>query len=367
MPTYDYRNQTFPVILAGMSRLREADGADTLALLEQLTEKDHFSYFPVNLITPCMYFPAGDAGCMMAECEIRAARERDMPPALLSRDQEEYEFLIDGWVSKDMPSDFTEYFDLRVADSRNTGYNGLRVWRFIHTNICFQKRLMERDMGWKRDFNRLISGMHAAVDCDILADIGLTDEGRDEYRRRLRDEPGAICNLYFAYMLTLCAIHDCRELFDNCGYLGDASIQPLMRSLNREPLLASIPVQDAARNLRESASTGAAWKLRLRTRHLKLIMGCVECNICKVHGTVMVIGLASTLQVLLGDDGARDATRPDEAQPDPLKLDRVQMGSLVATAAKFGRACATVERFREFDGEDMSEAFVGARAEMVED
>jgi hypothetical protein len=157
--TDDYRNQTFPVILAGMSRLREADGADTLALLEQLTEKDHFSYFPVNLITPCMYFPAGDAGCMMAECEIRAARERDMPPALLSRDQvrrlasgrtlpdqvltipgpsprrlqEEYEFLIDGWVSKDMPSDFTEYFDLRVADSRNTGYNGQRVWRFIRT------------------------------------------------------------------------------------------------------------------------------------------------------------------------------------------------------------------------------------------
>ena len=26
----------------------------------------------------------------------------------------------------------------------------------------------------------------------------------------------------------------------------------------------------------------AVWKLRLRTRHLKLIMGCVECNVCKV-------------------------------------------------------------------------------------
>jgi len=366
MPTYDYRNQTFPVILAGMSKIRE-DSGDTLALLEQLTERDFFSYFPVNLITPCMYFPAGDAGCMMAECEIRAARERDMPPALLARDREEYEFLIDGWVSKDMPSDFTEYFDLRVTDSRNTGYNGQRVWRFIHTNICFQKRLSERDMGWKRDFNRLISGMHAAVDCDILADIGLTDEGVAEYRRRLRDEPGAICNLYFAYMLTLCAIHDCRENFNHCGYLGDTDIQPLMRSLNAEDLLGSPPVQNAAANLREQAATGeaAAWKVRLRTRHLKLIMGCVDCNVCKVHGTVMVIGLASTLQVLLGDDGARDATRPDEAQPDPLKLDRVKIGALVATAAKFGRACATVERFRKFDGEDMSEAYLGAREELA--
>ena len=67
----------------------------------------------------------------------------------------------------------------------------------------------------------------------------------------------------------------------------------------------------------------AVWKLRLRTRHLKLIMGCVECNVCKVrgtvlvtqekelfparmpphvckvHGTVLVIGLASTLQARL--------------------------------------------------------------------
>ena len=53
-----------------------------------------------------------------------------------------------------------------------------------------------------------------------------------------------------------------------------------------------------AASLRAHASSPdfAVWKLRLRTRHLKLIMGCVECNVCKVHGTVMVIGLASTLQ-----------------------------------------------------------------------
>ena len=57
-------------------------------------------------------------------------------------------------------------------------------------------------------------------------------------------------------------------------------------------------VQSAAAILRAHASSPdfAVWKLRLRTRHLKLIMGCVECNVCKVHGTVLVIGLASTLQ-----------------------------------------------------------------------
>ncbi|EOD23806.1 hypothetical protein EMIHUDRAFT_116153 [Emiliania huxleyi CCMP1516] len=211
------------------------------ALLEQLVERDFFSYFPVNLITPCMYFPSGDAG---------AARERDIPPAVIARDREEYNFLIDGWVSKDMPSDFTEYFDLR-----------------------------EEEMGWKRDFNRLVSGMHAVVDCEIIEDIGHTEEGR-----RLRDEPGSILNLYYAYMLTLSAIRE-------------TSAQRYTLMDKRSALLPN-KVQSAAASLRAHASSPdfAVWKLRLRTRHLKLIMGCVECNVCKVHGTVLVIGLASTLQ-----------------------------------------------------------------------
>ena len=363
MPTYDYRSQTYPLILAGMEKCRE-DSGELLTLLEQLAQCDFFSYFPVNLITPCMFFPSGDAGCEMATCEIRAARERDMPSALLARDREEYTYDIDGWVSKDMPSDFTEYFDLRTAVSRDTGYNGQRVWRFIHTNICFQKLLQQPDMGWKRDFNRLVSGMHAAVNCEIIADVGFGDEGLREYRRRMRDEPGAILNLYFAYMLTLCAMRDCAGQITNCGYLGDDAIQPLMRALTSEALLSSAEVQSAAADLKAHAASAEAyaWKFRLRTRHLKMLMGCVECNVCKVHGTVMVIGLASTLQVLLGESGNRDMTRPAEEWPDPLKLDRVQLGSLVATAAKFSRACATIERFRELDGADMSKDNYGSQS-----
>ena len=49
-----------------------------------------------------------------------------------------------------MPSDFTEYFDLRTCGSRDTGYDGSRVWRFIHTKICFTKRLDEPGSSWKR-------------------------------------------------------------------------------------------------------------------------------------------------------------------------------------------------------------------------
>ena len=56
--------------------------------------------------------------------------------------------------------------------------------------------------------------------------------GMAQYQRRLRDQPGAISNLYFAYMLTLCALHECQELLNGEDYLGDADfVRPLMQEL----------------------------------------------------------------------------------------------------------------------------------------
>merc|ERR1719316_968005 len=190
-----------------------------LPLLEQLKTRDFFSYFPFDLMSSCLYMPTSESECELGSCDVPPATS--VPENLRSRDEDEYEFELDGWSRKDMPSDVTEYFDLREQPERNTGYNGQRVWRFIHQKICFQEDLDVEENQWKRDFNRAVSGMHAAVNVQIVADIGMNDEGLVEYRRRLRDEPGAIVNLYFAYMLTLAAIHDIRERVTNCNYLGD--------------------------------------------------------------------------------------------------------------------------------------------------
>ena len=120
-------------------------------------------------------------------------------------------------------------------------------------------------------------------------------------------------------------------------------LQPLMQRLTSAELLACEPVQRAAHNLRSHAALQSAevWRCRLRHRDLKQIMGCVECNLCLVHGTIMCLGLGASMQVILGSDGRGG---------DPLALDRVQIASLVATAAKLGTACETIEHFMELDG-----------------
>ena len=89
------------------------------------------------------------------------------------------------------------------------------------------------------------------------------------------------------------------------------------------------------------------WKVRLRTRDLLRIMNCVQCNLCRLHGKVAALGVSSALQVLLGTRGRGDGCDKDA---DPYSLHRVQVAALVTTAAKFGRACETVERFRQLEG-----------------
>jgi hypothetical protein len=242
MPNYTAWSTNLEDSREGIESVRQClrDVNIVLPLLREITSRDFFSYYAVNLITPCMYFPTELGGCEMDRCEITAVRDRDVPPELLKRDLSEYGFIIDGWCRKDMPSDFTEYFDLRQCQSRDTGYDGSNVWRFIHHKICFIKKLEDPKHSWKRDYNRAVSGMHAAVSAEIVSEMGPNAAGRAEYHRRLRDLPGVINNLYFAYMLTLCALRKCRSLLLGCTYLGDAEfIRPLMQQLTSAELLSN--------------------------------------------------------------------------------------------------------------------------------
>merc|ERR1712032_1275559 len=78
----------------------------------------------------------------------------------------------------------------------------------------------------------------------------------------------------------------------------------------------------------------------MRMRDLLRCMNCVQCNLCRLHGKVTALGLASALRVLLGAEGRGS---------DPTSLNRVEIGALIATAAKLGNACHLAEEFSKRD------------------
>ena len=110
------------------------------------------------------------------------------------------------------------------AAFRSDARSRSRARRFIHGKICFQKDVESAGNEWKGDFNRLVSGMHSAVSASIVAGMeesGEAEQAMAEYKRRLADEPAAVANLHFTYMLALCAVNAARERLDGCSYLGE--------------------------------------------------------------------------------------------------------------------------------------------------
>jgi len=347
-PVFDYPEEG--VWLAEAIALVQKNNKQILPLLAEIRTRPFFRYYPVDLLASCGYTPSRESPCELDACEIEP--HESIPPRMVERDEDEYEFELDSWARWDMPSDFTEYYDLVANPESHTAYNGTLVWRFIHNKICFQKRLDQKVNFWKRDFNRGVSGIHASVSANIIADIR-NEEGDDaalvEYRRRLKDMPGAIQNLYFTYLLTLCAIEALKPRLEVCSFLGDKRAPDIMNKLLEVDIYNHPSIQRAASELREHAnsSNAAAWKMRLRTRDLLGVMNCVQCNLCRLHGKVLCLGFAAILQVLLGNKG-RGEEDCDE-NPDPYSLTRVEVGAVLTVAGKLASAIEQVEQLRALD------------------
>jgi len=349
-PQFDYPQDEATALAIKQVR---AQNSRLQPLLSELRNRAFFSYYAVDLLASCSYMPTSEAPCDLDACEIDPAE--DVPPAMVERDENEYEFELDSWARWDMPSDYTEYYSLAQTPHGYTEYDGSRIWRFIHQKICFQLSLDEPRNRWKRDFNRAIAGFHASVSAAIVRSIAETDEAKamKEFKRRLRDEPGAITNLYFAYVLSLNAIGDMRERLDSCSFLGEGdAILPTMRTLTGAKVLRKPEVIAAAENIRAQTDAGLAWQARLRTRDLLRVMNCVQCSLCKLHGKVAALGVAATFHVLLGE-GTREAQESEldviqagQGSRNLYSLHRVEIAALVTYTAKLADACALVEEFQ---------------------
>ena len=105
------------------------------------------------------------------------------------------------------------------------------------------------------------------------------------------------------------------------------------------PLLDDPSVGFAAKKLHDHAveSSNNLWEARMRSRELLRIMNCVQCNKCRLHGKIAMMGLSTALQINLGRNGEGE---------DPNLIHRVELAALISTLYKFSRAvnfCQSME------------------------
>jgi len=313
---------------------------ELLELLQRLRDQPFFRLYSVDLLNGCGYMPQEEDECESVSCEVFPVDSDRVPATVRDRDASEYDFELDGWVRWDMPSE--DYYDCVEIAETYTAYDGSMVWNFIHSKICF-----EDDSGeWQMDFNRAVSGLHACISAHIVdgmkSDTSGAVDAVKEYERRLSSSgevPEAIENLYFGYMLLLCAVREASERLEKydfgSGSDEETDVKSLVLQLLQSPLVLDKGVEVAELNMRDHAVQPGSklWQARLRTRDLLRIMDCVQCNVCRLHGKVGALGIATSMQVLLGAEGRGG---------DSSRLHRVEIAALVTTLGKFSNAIRIV-------------------------
>ena len=244
-----------------------------------------------------------------------------------------------------MPTE--DYYDIQEFAEGYTGYDGSEVWNFIHNRICFSPN----EGGWKADFNKAVSGLHAMISAQIIRamrerieageEFTADEKWRDpvaEFNRRLSPQgetPLAIENMYFLSMLLLRAVALSKDrILDDqrAGCMDDLSNQAI-EGLFEAPLLSdanAAHVSVATQQLSDHATQDQAslWQARMRTRELLRIMNCVQCNKCRLHGKIAVMGVSTALQILVGENGQGK---------DPRQVQRVEIATLLTALDKCSR------------------------------
>lgn len=336
---------------------------DLLEILDELRSQPFFRMYSVDLLKGCNYFPQGEDECDSQSCEIYPMDEDDVPEAMMAVDGQEHEFELDGWVRWDMPSE--DYYDVYENREQFTGYDGSKIWSFIHEKICFPRSNFDSALGstkgevWQRDFNRAVSGLHSSINAHVVQ--GMVDKlesGEEpldpkdgvtvldpaaEYERRIGSEKAHLAHLFFGYMIMLCGVKEAASEIENYNFGEDTSGDPegvnaMVKDMLSCPLISNEGVAVAEANLRRHAMQEGAqiWQARLRTRDLLRIMDCVQCNVCRLHGKVGALGLATALQVILGANGQGG---------DSERLKRVELAAMITTLGKFANAVMIVKEF----------------------
>eukprot|EP00535_Pseudo-nitzschia_heimii_P010096 CAMPEP_0197180416 /NCGR_PEP_ID=MMETSP1423-20130617/5042_1 /TAXON_ID=476441 /ORGANISM="Pseudo-nitzschia heimii, Strain UNC1101" /LENGTH=1181 /DNA_ID=CAMNT_0042630493 /DNA_START=218 /DNA_END=3766 /DNA_ORIENTATION=- len=234
----------------------------------------------------------------------------------------------------------TKLVNLALNPERNTYYNGTHIWKAIYEENCITS---EESCLEERVLYKLLSGMHTSTTLSIARNYyppskrnNRTDwEANPEYfMERFVDHPDYIRNLHFSYVVMLRAIKKASDyLYEydiaSGNIMEDEASHILLKRLLDTTILRScsdvFSAFDESVMFQEDDNKS---NMILREsfkgvfHNISSILDCVQCQQCKLHGKLTMLGYGTALKILF------------VKSPKNLILERNEVVALINTAAR---------------------------------
>lgn len=213
--------------------------------------------------------------------------------------------------------------NLRLNPERNTGYNGTHIWNAIYEENCLAvDGAAETPMCYEeRVLYKLLSGLHASTTLSIAKNYypPSKKKGRTAWESnpqyfidKFADHPEHIRNLHFSYVVLLRALKKASPFLYNFeiktgDILDDEMATILLRRLLDSTILRSchdvFTAFDESLMFKERETAISLQESFKGVFHnVSSILDCVQCQQCKLHGKMAMLGYGTALKILFVPD-----------------------------------------------------------------
>ena len=209
--------------------------------------------------------------------------------------------------------------NLQLNPERNTGYNGTHIWTAIYEENCLAlDGITSAPMCYEeRVLYRLLSGLHTSTTLSIAKNYYPPSKrkGRENWEPnpqyfidKFADSPDHLRNLHFSYVVLLRALKKASPVLYNYeiktgDILDDEMATILMRRLLDSMILKSCQDVFTAfdENLMFKEQVNAITlqeNFKGVFHNVSSILDCVQCQQCKLHGKMAMLGYGTALKIL---------------------------------------------------------------------
>jgi flavocytochrome c len=234
--------------------------------------------------------------------------------------------------------------DLALNPERYTGYNGTHIWKAIYEENCIttSDSCLE-----ERVLYRLLSGLHTSTTVSIAKNYYPPSKRKNRlnwepnpqfFMEQFQRHPEHVRNLHFGYVVLLRAIRKATNYLQDYeiqsgNTMDDKASKVLLKRLLDTAILQScssvFTAFDESVMFQESHDISLQQNFKGVFHNISSILDCVQCQQCKLHGKMAMMGYGTALKILF-------------VSPENLVLERNEVVALINTVGRLSESLIDV-------------------------